>query len=108
MPARSDFDRHLLLLMPQKDFIALFLLICGTIGGLAFACLCKPGRDWMFALMIFLVPMTEYIDVNFVSRDWYRGTTRGFEVSLVDVLSLSLLGSAILAPRRGYSRGFWP
>ena len=44
--------------------------------------------------------MTEYVDVNFVSRDWYRGTTRGFEVSFVDVLSLSLL-----AERDSFGRG---
>jgi hypothetical protein len=58
--------------------------------------------------MIFLAPMTENYDVNFWSRDFYRGTTRGIEISLVDVLSLSLLVSAILAPKRGESRGFWP
>ena len=39
----------------------------------------------------------------------YRGTTRGFEFSLVDILSISLLISAVLAPRReGQSRFFWP
>jgi hypothetical protein len=62
----------------------------------------------MFMGMIFLAPITEDYDVNFVSRDFYRGTTRGFEVSFVDVLSLSLLISALIAPRKGTSRAFWP
>ena len=94
--------------MPQKDLIALVLLGCGIAGGVGVACVWKRARDFFFVLMIFLSPMTEFVDVNFVSRDWYRGTTRGFEVSLVDVLSLSLLGALVLAPRRGQSRGFWP
>src|SRR5436190_3508391 len=58
--------------------------------------------------MIFLAPMTEDFDINFVSRDFYRGTTRGFEFSLVDILSISLLVSGLLVPRRGQSRAFWP
>src|SRR5207237_1862028 len=33
---------------------------------------------------------------------------RGFEFSLVDILSISLLLSALLIPRRGESRGYWP
>ena len=52
--------------------------------------------------------MTEDCDINFVSRDFYRGTTRGFEFSLVDILSISLLLSALLVPRRDQSRGYWP
>jgi hypothetical protein len=65
-------------------------------------------RDVFFFLVVTLSAVTEYIDVNFVSRDWYRGTTCGFEVSFVDVLSLSLLASAILRPRPGEKRWFWP
>jgi hypothetical protein len=94
--------------MPQKDFIGLLLIACGIAGGVGLCCLWKRGRDIFFVVMVFLAPMTEFFDVNFVSRDWYRGTTRGFEVSLVDILSLSLLASGILAPRRGQARGYWP
>jgi hypothetical protein len=94
--------------MAQKDLIAFVLLGCGIVGGIGVACVWKRARDLFFVLMVFLAPMTELFDVNFVSRDWYRGTTRGFEISLVDVLSLSLLGSFLLAPKRGESRGFWP
>jgi hypothetical protein len=52
--------------------------------------------------------MIERMDVNFVSREWYRGTSRGFEFSILDILSISLLVSAVLFPRRGESRGYWP
>ena len=63
---------------------------------------------YFFVAMIVLAPMTEDFDINFLSRDFYRGTTRGIEISLVDVLSVSLLISSVLFPRRGQSRFFWP
>ena len=94
--------------MQQKDLLALILLLIAFFGAVIATCSWSRVRDFCFVSMIFLAPMTEDYDVNFVSRDFYRGTTRGFEVSLVDVLSLSLLVSAILAPRRGNARAFWP
>ena len=71
-------------------------------------CLSQRIRDVFFFLVVTLSAVTEYVDVNFVSRDWYRGTTCGFEISFVDVLSLSLLASSILRPRPGEKRWFWP
>src|SRR5947209_2373082 len=94
--------------MEQKNFIGLSLAFIGIFGGTVATCFSKRLRDLFFIGMIVLAPMTEHVDINFVSRDFYRGTTRGFEFSLVDILSLSLLFSALLAPRRGQSRGFWP
>src|SRR5712664_2648677 len=94
--------------MPTKDLIGMALALMGIAGGVIAACVSKRVRDVFFFGMIFLAPMTEDWDVNFVSRDFYRGTTRGFEFSLVDILSISLLFSALLVPRRGQSRGFWP
>ena len=86
----------------------MLLLVAGAVGGIAVTCLWKRAREIFFVIMVFLAPMTEYFDVNFVSRDWYRGTTRGFEISLVDLLSLSLLVSLVLVPQRGQRRGYWP
>src|SRR5882672_4734932 len=94
--------------MLQKEFLGLILMAMGILGGVAVTCLSQRVRDVFFAAMIVLAPMTEDWDINFVSRDFYRGTTRGFEFSLVDILSISLLFSALLVPRRGQSRGYWP
>jgi hypothetical protein len=94
--------------LPQKDLIAAALLLMALFGGVVATSWSKRIRDLVFVGMILLAPMTERYDVNFLSRDFYRGTTRGIEVSLVDVLSLSLLISSILAPRRSHSRLFWP
>src|SRR5437016_10246521 len=94
--------------MPQKDLIGLVLMAIGIFGGIVATCLSKRVRDVFFTSMIVLAPMTEDWDVNFVSRDFYRGTTRGFEFSLVDILSISLLAGLILSPRRGQLRAYWP
>jgi len=59
-------------------------------------------------MLVSLSPLIERLDLNYVSREWYRGTSRGFEISLLDILALSLLVSAVLLPRRGESRGYWP
>src|SRR5581483_2633894 len=95
--------------MVQKDLLALMLLAGATVGGIFLSTISQRLRTFFFVLMIPLSALTERVDVNFMSRDWYRGTTRGFEVSLVDVLSISLLVSALLAPRRaGDKAWFWP
>jgi hypothetical protein len=91
-----------------KDLLGLALILIGTTGGAVAACLSYRLRDVFVVVMVFLAPMTEFYDVNFVSRDWYRGTLRGFEFSLVDILSLSLLAGCLLVPRRGQSRFYWP
>src|SRR2546427_5199493 len=94
--------------MLTKDLIGMALALIGITGGVLVTCFSKRLRDVFFFIMVLLAPMTEQWDVNFVSRDFHRGTTRGFEFSLVDILSISLLFSALLVPRRGQSRGFWP
>ena len=94
--------------MERKDLIAIALLLGSACGGILLATLSQRVRDVFFFLMVTLSAVTEYIDVNFASRDWYRGTTRGFEVSFVDVISLSVLAGMILRPRVGEKRWFWP
>src|SRR5262245_53326890 len=94
--------------MEQKYVIATALLFCGTIGGILVCSASQRIRDLFFLLLIMLSAVTERVDVNFVSRDWYRGTTRGFEVSLVDIIAMSLFVSSVLFPRRGEKRFFWP
>ncbi|MGN6552837.1 MAG: O-antigen ligase family protein [Verrucomicrobiota bacterium] len=94
--------------MSQKEIIALFLLLSASCGGILLTTISKRARDLFFFLLVTLSAVTERLDVNFVSRDWYRGTTCGFEVSLVDVFAISLLISSFLVPRQGTRRWFWP
>jgi hypothetical protein len=72
------------------------------------ACLWRPVREVSFFLMIALAAITFKIDVNFFSHFWYRGTTRGVEISVIDVLAIGVLFSSLIAPRRGETRFFWP
>ena len=69
--------------MEQKYQLALALLLGGACGGILLTSLSYRIRDIFFFLMVTLSAVTEFIDVNFVSREWYRGTTCGYEVSLV-------------------------
>src|SRR5206468_10808754 len=92
----------------EKDFIALTLLLAAPCAAVLIACISQRVRDLFFFLLVTLSAVTERVDINFVSRDWYRGTTRGFEVSLVDVVSISLLIACFHFPRADGQRAYWP
>jgi hypothetical protein len=75
--------------MASKDLIGLVLAFMGIAGGVIVACISTRARDLFFLAMIWLAPMTEDYDINFVSRDfflpifiarhdsWFRVFTRG-------------------------------
>ncbi len=94
--------------MELKDLTALFLIAVAISGGVLATCLSQRARDAAFFLLIFCSAITDRLDVNFVTRYWYRAATRGFEFSLVDILAISLLISSLLLPRPGHRRWFWP
>lgn len=94
--------------MDVKTLFGLTVVPAGFLGGILTACLSQRIRDLYFVLLVFLSPLIERLDLNYVSREWYRGTSRGFEVTVPDILSLSLLASMVLLPRRGQARVFWP
>jgi hypothetical protein len=94
--------------MEQKDIVAIVLLFIAASGGVLLCTISRRMRDLFFFALITLSAVTENVDVNFVSRDWYRGTTRGYEVSLVDTIAISVLVGSLLRPRRGARRWFWP
>src|SRR5438034_1179063 len=94
--------------MLSKELFGLMMIPAAILGGIVIASFSKGIRDLFFVVLVFLAPLIERVDVNFVSREWYRGTSRGFEVSVLDILSMSLLFSGMLAPRRGTSRAYLP
>lgn len=91
-----------------KNLIGLTVLPMVILAGIAASCLSRRLRDLFFFLLVVLSPMTQRLDVNFVSREWYRGSTRGFEFSLMDILSISIFFSLLLRPHRGQKRWYWP
>jgi hypothetical protein len=94
--------------METKYILAAAYLLIAGFGGITIACASKRARDVFFFLLVTMSAVSERWDVNFVSREWYRGTTCGFEISLVDIFAVSLVISAMLFPRAGEKRFFWP
>lgn len=94
--------------MDAKSLFGLTVIPLGFLGGIIAACASSRIRDLFFVLLVALSPLIERLDLNYVSREWYRGTSRGFEISVLDILAVSLLASAVLLPRRDESRGYWP
>ena len=94
--------------MEAKDLIGGGLLFAATLAGVAVTGASLRAREAAFCLMIVLAAIVYNLDVNFHSHYWYRGTTRGLEFTLVDVLAWSVLVSSLLLPRPGEPRGFWP
>jgi len=94
--------------METKDFIALGLLLVATVVGIGVTCVSFRARDLAFFFIVTGAVITHKLDVNFLSHFWYRGTTRGLEISFVDVLAISVLVSSFLFPRPGMARWYWP
>ncbi len=91
-----------------KNFLGLTVLPAAVLCGIFAATISRRLRDLFFFLLVVLTITTQHLDVNFVSREWYRGTTRGFEFSTVDILALSVLFSSLLRPHEGQRRWYWP
>lgn len=91
-----------------KTLFGIAVIPMAMLGGILLAAASYRLRDLFFFLFVLLCIMTYHLDVNFVSREWYRGSTRGFEVSSLDVLSVAVLFSSLLRPRKGRSRWYWP
>lgn len=96
------------LAIESKDLIGLLLLFLGTVGTTAVLLIWPQLRLAVFFLMAAGVAATSWFDLNIYSAYWYRGTSRGFEVTLFDVLALGLLFSSIISPRPDQPRWYWP
>jgi hypothetical protein len=94
--------------METKDIIGLLLIPIATLSGILVACCSQRMRDAAFFGLSSCAVISERLDINFLSRQWYRGTTRGIEFSFIDILAISVLVSSILIPRNGTRRIYWP
>jgi hypothetical protein len=93
--------------MQTKDLLGLALILFALLGGIGLTCFSQRMRDVAFFCMTAGLVVTDRMDINFFSREWYRGTTRGIEISLVDILAVCLIISAVLVPRFR-PRIYWP
>jgi O-antigen ligase len=58
--------------------------------------------------MVSLAVLAERMDVNFFTEAWYRGTTRGIEITLVEMLAFGLLFGCWVGNRGPGRRPYWP
>lgn len=75
---------------PKHAIFFLGLALVSTVG----RSLCRRSarlRDLCAFLLVFGTTRADMIDINFLSREWYRGTTRGIEASWLDLLWILLL-----------------
>ncbi|MCL4176678.1 MAG: O-antigen ligase family protein [Verrucomicrobia bacterium] len=94
--------------METKDLIALAMLLVAIPAGVLVATFSQRARDAAFFLMVAGTVITDRLDVNVLSHYWYRGTSRGLEISFVDLLAISVFAGSVLLPRPGNSRFYWP
>src|SRR4051794_34308407 len=94
--------------METKDLIGLILIPVALAAGTVTLCLSERLRDIAFFIMASAAVISDRLDINFLSRQWYRGTTRGIEFSFIDVLAFSIFASLLFAPRLRDKRFFWP
>src|SRR5258705_6823794 len=94
--------------METKDLVGLILIPFALLGGTIALSWSQRLRDIAFFLMVSAAVISERLDINFLSRQWYRGTTRGIEVSFIDVLAFSILVSMLLVPPPRQKRIYLP
>ena len=96
--------------METNDLIGLNLLLAGTVLSIVLLCAWQWARDAALFAITFGMMFVEKMEKNFFGNFWYRGTTRGVEVSVLDVLALGLLISSVFFPPRNQNRPrwFWP
>lgn len=92
----------------HKDLLGILLLFLGTGITTVLLMMWPRARDFALFAIVAGVALVPWIDLDIYSAYWYRGTTRGFEVTAVDVLVWGLLLSVLLSPGPGRSRWYWP
>jgi len=93
--------------MKPAHAIALMLIPFLTVAGAVAATWSQRVRDVFFFAMVSLAVFAERTDVNFFSEAWYRGTTRGVQVTLLEILAAGLLIGCWLGRRDEARRWFY-
>ena len=94
--------------METKHIIALAVFTAAGCASLLVQLVSARARDIAFFLMVACAVLNEKMDVNFLGEYWYRGTSRGMGISLLDAAAWGLLGATILLPKHERRRWLWP
>lgn len=93
--------------METKHYIALIVLVALGCSSVLLATISQKIRDFLFLIVVSCGVIAESgpIDVNFFGQYWYRGTSRGVGISLIDVFAAAVLIATLINPR--YHRRSW-
>lgn len=93
--------------METKHYIALIVLIAVGCGGALLATISQRVREFFFLIVVSCGVLAEAgaLDVNFFGQYWYRGTSRGLGISVIDIIAWCVLIGSLVAPR--YHRRPW-
>jgi hypothetical protein len=94
--------------MKPAHMAALLMIPFFTVIGVVAAAWFQRVRDVFFFAMVSLAVLAERTDVNFFSAAWYRGTTRGVQITLVEMLAFGLFVGCWIGHRGGERRPFFP
>lgn len=94
--------------METKHILALIVLVAIGCGSMLATSFSQRLRDLAFLGMVGFSIFAERFDVNFFGQYWYRGTARGFGISVTDILAWSILFATWVAPRYPHRSGFIP
>jgi hypothetical protein len=94
--------------MSAMHMVALGLIPVATLAAAILASWSARIRDIYFFAMVSLAVLSERMDVNFLSEAWYRGTTRGIQITLVEILAVGLIFGCWVGRRGLERRRFWP
>src|SRR5215207_10030777 len=94
--------------METKHIIALLVFTGAGSLGMLFTLLSQKVRDAALFFIVFGAVIVGRMDVNFLGEYWYRGTSRGIELTLLDIAAWGLLVATILLPRYPGGRWYWP
>lgn len=92
----------------DAKYVIFFLVVLVMVPAGAVACmLWHPFRHAVLVVMVWSTCIPESVGINFLSREFYRTTTRGLEVSLADLCALILLAALLTDSSRRF-RWFLP
>jgi len=94
--------------MTLKHLLGLLAILLAIPGISATTTFSRRVREAAFFFMLAGWVVTDRMDIHFFSFDLYRGSTRGLEISILDLLGLGVLIGHLLAPPPGQKRWFWP
>jgi hypothetical protein len=94
--------------MELKYILFYTAFLFGIPGFILAGLVVKPFKKFIVTLMCFTLAYPQQLTVNFVSRETYRMTTRGFELGLFDVCIISLFFILVLQQHEHRFRWFPP